>query len=138
MTIHIKLRGVTDHQSLQSTRLLVQTWQPYQLALDFFPIRKGINQEAIIAIYRSHQLTVATRSNPFPISGRNGETPFGVQRYFGSPTEHGICDELQTRTDRAFSALTHLLPLFSTFQHYIHGLLHRQQRDIINCCCTGT
>ena len=127
MTVDIHFRGVADHKTLQATRLLVQAWQPDQLAFDVFPVGIRVNQQAIVPVYGCDELTLATRSDPLPITGRYRQTPLGVQSDLGCPTKHGSFDGYCARTDRANSALTHLLPLFSTFQHYIDGALQRQQ-----------
>jgi hypothetical protein len=82
-------------------------------------------------------LPVATRGNPLPVTGRNGQTPFGVQCDFGSPSKHGFCDGSGAGTDRAISALAHLLPLFSTFQHYIDELLQRQPTVYLSVVVQG-
>ncbi len=48
-----------------------------------------IEEEAVVLVDRGNELTIATRSNPVPVTGWNGQTPFGVQSDFGSPTQHG-------------------------------------------------
>jgi len=126
MPVDFDFGGITHHESLQSPGLLVQTRKPDQLAFDIFPVRQRIYQEAVVAIDGCNQLAFATLSYPLPITGRNGQTPFGVQSDFGCPSKHGIFDENCARFYRENSALTHLLPLFSTFQHYIDGVLQRQ------------
>ena len=88
----------------------------------------------MVFIDRGDELIVATRSNPFPVTGRDSQAPFGVQCDFGGPTKHGIFDE---RLAMAIE-LAHLLPLFSTFRHYIRAIQQRQLKGPNNSCCTGT
>ncbi len=76
----------------------------------------------MIFIDRGDELIVATRGKPFPVTGRHSQTPFGVQCDVGGPTKHGIVDERLAIANE----LAHLLPLFSTFQHYIRAILQRQ------------
>ncbi len=76
----------------------------------------------MVFIDRGDELIVATRSNPFPVTGRDSQAPFGVQCDFGGPTKHGVFDERIAMANE----LAHLLPLFSTFQHYIRAIHQRQ------------
>jgi len=76
----------------------------------------------MIFIDRGDELTVATLCDPLPVTGRDSQAPFGIQCDFGGPTKHGIFDELSAIANE----LAHLLPLFSTFQHYIRAIHQRQ------------
>ena len=116
----IDFRCVTYHEPLQAACPFIQAWKAYKLAFNFFPIRQWIDQEAVILVDCRHHLAIATGLNPLPVTGRNGQTPFGVQSHFGSSTKHDY-DEYGIGTDRAISALTHLLPLFSTLYQYSRG-----------------
>ena len=102
----------------------MQTRKPYEFSLDLFPVRQWINEEAKVFVHRRDELTVATLCDPLPVTGRNSQAPFGVQCDFGGPTKHGIIDERLAMTNE----LAHLLPLFSTFQHYIRAIHQRQHR----------
>ena len=137
MPVDVDFCCITNHQTLQSACLLVQTWEFYEFLFDVFPIGKRINQQAIVLVHSGHQLPVATGSDPLPVTGRNGQTPLGVQCDFGSPSKHGFCDGSGAGTDRAISALAHLLPLFSTFQHYIDDLLQRQPAVYLSVVVQG-
>ena len=88
MSVDFDLGGMSNHQPLQAACLLIQARQAHQFSLDFFPFGKWINEEAVILVDGGNQLTVATRGNPIPITGRNCQAPFGVQRDLGSPTKH--------------------------------------------------
>ena len=78
----------------------------------------------MVFIDRDDELPVTARSDPLPITGRNSQAPFGVQCDFGGPTKHGIIDELVAMRNE----LAHLLPLFSTFRHYIRAIHQRQPK----------
>jgi len=122
MRIDIDIVRVSEHHSLRCPGLLVETRQAYQFSLDLLPVRQWINEEAMIFIDRSDELTVATRGQLLPVTGRNSQAPFGVQCDFGGPTKHGVFDERLAMANE----LAHLLPLFSTFQHYIRAIHQRQ------------
>ena len=72
-------------------------------------------KEAIILVDGSDQLAIATRSNPVPITGRNCQAPFGVQRDFGSPTKHDYCQGVMTALLTLNEPGTRHLPLSSHF-----------------------
>ncbi len=78
----------------------------------------------MILVERDDELAITARSDPLPITGRNSQTPFGIQCDFGGPTKHGVFDELVAMVNE----LAHLLPLFSTFQHYIRAIHQGQPK----------
>ena len=78
----------------------------------------------MVPVERDDELAITARSNPFPITGWNSQTPFGIQCDFGGPTKHGAFDELVAMANE----LAHLLPLFSTFQHYIRAIHQGQPK----------
>ena len=138
MTVQIDFCRVAHHQPLQAACPFIQARQAYKLVLDFLPVRVGINKEAVILVDRRHHMSVATGLDPLPVSGRNSQTPLGIQSHFGSPTEHVFQDGNGIGRGHTTPALTHLLPLFTTLLHYIRALPQRQQTVSINSCCTGT
>ena len=116
VTIDIHLSGITDHQPLQAASLRIEARQAHQFSFYFFPVRERIEEEAVVLVDGSDQLTIATRSNPLPITGRNGQTPFGVQSDFGSPTQHDFdsgSDDGTRYTVTAFTPSSHFSPLFT-------------------------
>ncbi len=116
VTIDIHLSGMTDHQPLQAASLRVQARQAHQFAFDFFPVREWIEEEAVILVDCCDQLSIATGLNPLPVSGRNCQTPFGVQSDFGSPTQHSLdsgSGNGTRHTVTAFTPSSHFSPLFA-------------------------
>ena len=116
MTVHVHFGGMANHQPLQAASLPVEARQAHQFAFDFFPVRERIKKEAVILIDRGDELAITTRLDPFPVSGRNRKTPFGVQCDLGSPTQHGIVSGSGNGTRRAVLAFTpssHFSPLFA-------------------------
>ena len=126
VAVQIDFRCVAHHEPLQAACLFVQAWQANKFPFDLFPVREWINKEAVILVHCGDQLAIATRSDPFPITGWYRQAPFGVQSYFGSTTKHGFYDGNGIGSGRAIPALAHLLPLFSSFQHYIRAFHQRQ------------
>ena len=81
MPVELEVGGVTDHQPLQPPRLRVQGRQAHQLALDLFPVRQRIDEQALVA-----RSTVATRrpwlrsSDVLAVPGRHGQPALVASR----------------------------------------------------------
>ena len=71
---------MTDEQALQAPRRFAQARELYELALDFFPFRKGVQQQAVIAVDGQHHLAVAVAREGVAVAHRDGEAAFAVQR----------------------------------------------------------
>jgi len=98
MRVHLEFGCITDHQALESTCLFIETRQPHQFSFDFFPVRKRIEQKAVIAIDGRYQLPCATLRNALAIPGRYCKPPFGIERDFGRPSKHVFVDGCWIRT----------------------------------------
>ena len=116
VTVDIHFSGMSDHQPLQAASSTVETRQAHQLAFDFFPVREWIEEEAVVPVDRRYQVAIATGLDPFPVTGRNCQTPFRVQCDFGGPTQHGIdsgSGNGYRSSKTAFTPSSHFSPLFA-------------------------
>ena len=72
----------------------------------------------MIFVHSYDHLAITAGSQPLPIPGRHGKTPFGVQCDFGSPSKHDGEDKpgtaLLARYPDRMSRSSHFFPLFNT------------------------
>ena len=79
MSIEVQLGRIADHQPLQLPRMHVHRRQPHHLALDLFPVGKGINEQALVLVDRDHQFPTATFLQPFSIPGGHHHPAFRIE-----------------------------------------------------------
>src|SRR5476651_2858999 len=79
-----------DHESLQPARLCMQARQAHELALDLLPVRQGIQEKALIAIDRHHELPLGTLGDLFSIPVGNDHPALVVQGYLCCTAKHGL------------------------------------------------
>ena len=82
MPVELDIRRVAHHESLQFARLRVQARQTHQLALGLFPLRQGINEEALLTIDGHNQFALSLGGDLLPITGRQHHPPLVIQGYF--------------------------------------------------------
>jgi len=98
VAVELTFGGVTDQQPLQAPGRAIKTGQAHELLLDVLPLGQGIDQKAVIAIHRDHQIAIAQPGQPLAIAARQRDPAFRIQIDVGDAPKHQFSPVLPMET----------------------------------------